>query len=171
MQESRGEQTLNYQYLQPAIITFRKHKIRYEPKAPSRQGRVAIRAKLKPVNSFVTKRSHLHANQFQSNQHNIHPKNNAHTSQNITYKDISNKPSFLSKRFAAKEALSKALGFGLYRKGIYPKYISVKHDDFGKPFLSLSSELEKIINNHNMKIQLSITDSDTQSVAFVVIES
>ena len=89
----------------------------------------------------------------------------------LEYKDISNKPSFLSKRFAAKEALSKALGVGLYRKGIYPKYISVKHDDFGKPFLSLSSELETIINNHNMKIQLSITDSDTQSIAFVVIES
>ena len=89
----------------------------------------------------------------------------------LEYKKISNKSSFLSKRFAAKEALSKALGFGLYRKGIYPKYISVKHDDFGKPFLSLSLELETIINNHNMKIQLSITDSDTQSVAFVVIES
>ena len=50
----------------------------------------------------------------------------------LEYKDISNKPSFLSKRFAAKEALSKALGVGLYRKGIYPKYISVKHDDFGE---------------------------------------
>ena len=89
----------------------------------------------------------------------------------LEYKNISNKPSFLSKRFAAKEALSKALGVGLYRKGIYPKYISVKHNDLGKPFLSLSSELETIINDHNMKIQLSITDSDTQSIAFVVIES
>ena len=88
----------------------------------------------------------------------------------LEYKKISNKPSFLSKRFAAKEALSKALGVGLYRKGIYPKYISVKHNDLGKPFLSMSSELEAIFN-HNMKIQLSITDSDTQSIAFVVIES
>ena len=88
----------------------------------------------------------------------------------LEYKDISNKPSFLSKRFAAKEALSKALGVGLYRKGIYPKYISVKHNDLGKPFLSLSTELETIIN-HNVKIQLSITDSDNQSIAFVVIES
>ena len=88
----------------------------------------------------------------------------------LEYKNISNKPSFLSKRFAAKEALSKALGVGLYRKGIYPKYISVKHNDFGKPFLSLSSELKTIVNN-NMRIQLSITDSDTQSIAFVVIES
>ena len=88
----------------------------------------------------------------------------------LEYKDISNKPSFLSKRFAAKEALSKALGVGLYRKGIYPKYISVKHNDLGKPFLSLSTELETIID-HNMKIQLSITDSDNQSIAFVVIES
>ena len=88
----------------------------------------------------------------------------------LEYKNISNKPSFLSKRFAAKEALSKALGVGLYREGIYPKYISVKHNDFGKPFLSLSSELKTIVNN-NMRIQLSITDSDTQSIAFVVIES
>ena len=88
----------------------------------------------------------------------------------LEYKNISNKPSFLSKRFAAKEALSKALGVGLYRKGIYPKYISVKHNDLGKPFLSLSSELETIIDD-NLKIQLSITDSDTQSIAFVVIES
>ena len=81
-----------------------------------------------------------------------------------------NRTNFFAKRFAAKEALSKALGVGLYRKGIYPKYISVKHNDFGKPSLSLSSELETIVNN-NMKIQLSITDSDTQSIAFVVIES
>ena len=88
----------------------------------------------------------------------------------LEYKNISNKSSFLSKRFAAKEALSKALGVGLYRKGIYPKYISVKHNDLGKPYLSLSSKLETIIN-HKMKIQLSITDSDTQSIAFVVIES
>ena len=88
----------------------------------------------------------------------------------LEYKNISNKPSFLSKRFAAKEALSKALGVGLYRKGIYPKYISVKHDNLGKPFLSLSSKLETIIGR-NMKIQLSITDSDSQSIAFVVIES
>ena len=88
----------------------------------------------------------------------------------LEYKNISNKPSFLSKRFAAKEALSKALGVGLYREGIYPKYISVKHNDLGKPFLSLSSELKTVINQ-NMKIQLSITDSNSQSIAFVVIES
>ena len=88
----------------------------------------------------------------------------------LEYKNISNKPSFLSKRFAAKEALSKALGVGLYRNGIYPKYISVIHNDLGKPSLSLSSELKTVVNN-NMRIQLSITDSDTQSIAFVVIES
>ena len=89
----------------------------------------------------------------------------------LEYKNIANKPSFLSKRFAAKEALSKALGVGLYRKGIYPKHISVKHNHLGKPFLSLSSDLKTIPYDHNIKIQLSITDSDTQSIAFVVIES
>ena len=42
-------------------------------------------------------------------------------SEYVEYEDISNKESFLSKRFAAKEALSKAIGCGLYRNGIYPK--------------------------------------------------
>ena len=50
--------------------------------------------------------------------------------EHLEYKNISNKSSFLSKRFAAKEALSKALGVGLYRKGIYPKYISERDKNF-----------------------------------------
>ena len=40
----------------------------------------------------------------------------------LEYKDISNKPSFLSKRFAAKEALSKALGVGLNDADICAKF-------------------------------------------------
>ena len=87
------------------------------------------------------------------------------------YLNISNKASFLSKRFAAKEALSKALGIGLYREGLYPKYITIKHDNFGKPFFSLSSKLEEGVSSRYTSLQLSITDSDTSSIAFVVAES
>lgn len=87
------------------------------------------------------------------------------------YQNVKNKPSFLSKRFAAKEALSKALGFGLYREGLYPKHISIKHNNNGKPYIDLYSSAKKYINDSSMNIQLSITDSDTQSIAFVVVES
>ena len=41
---------------------------------------------------------------------------------------------YLSKNFASKEALSKALGTGLYREGVYPSQITVTHADSGKPF-------------------------------------
>ena len=55
------------------------------------------------------------------------------------YENIDDKTSFLSKRFAAKEALSKAFGSGLYRNGVYPTLISVKHNENGKPFLNLET--------------------------------
>ena len=87
------------------------------------------------------------------------------------YLNIPNKASFLSKRFAAKEALSKALGTGLYREGLYPKYITIKHDNYGKPFFSLSSKLDEGVNSGYISLQLSITDSDTSSIAFVIVES
>ena len=82
----------------------------------------------------------------------------------------SNKPSFLSKRFAAKEALSKAFGFGLYRNSVYPSSITIKHDDFGKPFFEFFTQLEEFIETNDLNIHLSITDTDTQSIAFVTID-
>ena len=85
--------------------------------------------------------------------------------------DISNnKASFLSKRFAAKEALSKALGYGLYRYGIYPKRITIGHDSYGKPFFSFSKTMLDNTVSKYKNIQLSISDSDDQSIAFVTIE-
>ena len=36
-----------------------------------------------------------------------------------------NKVSFLAKRFASKEALSKSLGLGLYRKNLYPNKLEL----------------------------------------------
>ena len=43
---------------------------------------------------------------------------------------------FYAKRFAAKEALSKALGTGI-RKGIKFKNIEITNDNFGKPSIEL----------------------------------
>ena len=86
------------------------------------------------------------------------------------YISVKNKTDYLSKKFAGKEALSKAVGTGLYRDGIFPKHITIQHDSLGKPFFNFSGRItNKILNNHK-NIHLSISDTNSQSMAFVVIE-
>ena len=80
---------------------------------------------------------------------------------------------FLAKRFAAKEALSKALGTG-FIEGMYLKDITVRHNDLGKPFFEidggiLDAVLEKT-NQQDFKIHLSISDDGDIAQAFVIIE-
>lgn len=80
---------------------------------------------------------------------------------------------FLAKRFAAKEALSKALGTG-FRNGMYLKDITVRHTDLGKPYFDLQGEtLETLLektNNQDFKIHLSLSDEADIAQAFVIIE-
>jgi len=87
------------------------------------------------------------------------------------YEKSKYKSSYLSKKFAAKEALSKALGYGLYRNGVYPKSISIKHTQYGKPFFEFSDSLLNLVDKSYTNIELSISDTCSQSIAFVVIES
>jgi holo-[acyl-carrier protein] synthase len=76
---------------------------------------------------------------------------------------------FVAKRFAAKEALSKALGTGLRAPVLLPA-IRVEHDALGKPFFSFESELSDWICQRSLQIHLSITDEVDHAVAFVVVE-
>ena len=82
--------------------------------------------------------------------------------------------SFYAKRFAAKEALSKALGTGI-RKGIYFKDIEILNDDFGKPSIKLKGStarfLKKKIKNKKYSIYLSLSDDDPWAQATVIISS
>ena len=81
------------------------------------------------------------------------------------------KINFLSKRFASKEALSKALGTGLYRKGLYPSCITVIHDINGKPEFLFDSYLEIKLKNIDAKnIFLTISDTNSLTTAMVIIE-
>jgi len=91
----------------------------------------------------------------------------------VLYCDSKKKPlSFYAKRFAAKEAMSKALGTGI-RKGINFKDIEVKNDKFGKPFISLKGStdkyLRKKIKKKNYKIYLSLSDDVPWAQATVII--
>ena len=88
----------------------------------------------------------------------------------LEYQKTFSKSSYLSKKFAAKEALSKAIGTGLYRNGIFPKFITIVHTGLGKPFFEFSNEIKSNIQDKYKNIQLSITDTQTHSIAFVIAE-
>lgn len=77
---------------------------------------------------------------------------------------------FLAKRFAAKEAFSKALGTGLRAPATFQN-IAVTHDDLGKPLLVLAPELQNFLASKNIsQMHLSISDEKHLAAAFVVLE-
>lgn len=76
---------------------------------------------------------------------------------------------FLAKRFAAKEALAKALGTGLRTPTTLPN-IAVVHDALGKPAFSFAPELAAHMATLGLTAHLSISDERDHAVAFVVLE-
>jgi len=80
--------------------------------------------------------------------------------------------SFYAKRFAAKEALSKALGTGI-RKGINFKNIEISNNRLGKPSIKLKGStanfLKKKIKTKNYSIYLSLSDDIPWAQATVII--
>jgi len=79
---------------------------------------------------------------------------------------------FYAKRFAAKEALSKALGTGI-RNGINFKNIEIFNDNLGKPYILLSGGaadyLKKKIKSKKYSIYLSLSDDIPWAQATVII--
>lgn len=75
---------------------------------------------------------------------------------------------FLASRFAAKEALVKALGTGF--RGISPSEICVIVDATGKPEFLLSDELKIKLTIESVGLHLSITHEGDLAIAFVVVE-
>ena len=77
-----------------------------------------------------------------------------------------------AKRFAAKEAFSKALGTGI-SNGINFNEIIVLNEKSGKPYIKLSNKTKKVVEKKlkkkNYKVSLSIADEKDYAVAFVTI--
>tara|TARA_Y100000996_G_C22384451_1_gene586480 strand:- start:311 stop:700 length:390 start_codon:yes stop_codon:yes gene_type:complete len=76
-----------------------------------------------------------------------------------------------AKRYAAKEACSKALGTGLAR-GVFWKDIEIKNNKYGKPFITLHNNAKKILsqfNLNNTKIEVSLSDEKNYAIANVII--
>ena len=84
----------------------------------------------------------------------------------------SKKTNYFSKRFAAKESLSKAIGTG-FRKGLNFNDISIANDKYGKPYYELNNKVKKLIYSKfkvkKIKISLSLADEKKYSIAFSVI--
>ncbi len=80
-----------------------------------------------------------------------------------------------AKRFAAKEACSKALGTG-FRKGVFWKNMGVVNEPSGKPTMVLTggarAQLETLVPpGHKPRIHLTITDDFPYAHAVVMIEA
>tara|TARA_B100000963_G_scaffold357157_1_gene378727 strand:- start:340 stop:723 length:384 start_codon:yes stop_codon:yes gene_type:complete len=87
-------------------------------------------------------------------------------------KKIKNNVNCYAKRFAAKEAFSKALGTGI-SKGINFKEIIVLNKKSGKPYISIIGQTKKTLNKKfkkkKSKVSLSLSDEKKYAVAFVTI--
>ena len=84
---------------------------------------------------------------------------------------LNNSNNCYAKRFAAKEAFSKALGTGI-SNGINFNEIIVMNEKNGKPFIKLSGKTLKIIKKKfkkKLSISLSLSDEKKYAVAFVTI--
>ena len=87
-------------------------------------------------------------------------------------KKIKDKTNYYSKRFAAKESLSKAIGTG-FSNNLNFKDITIVNDKYGKPHYELNNKVKKLIytkfNVKKIKISLSLADEKNYSIAFSVI--
>lgn len=87
------------------------------------------------------------------------------------FMDTGNRPAYLAKKFASKEATVKAIGSGI-GNGFSWQHIEVTHDALGKPLVKPLGEFKKWCNEHNVSsIHLSIADEKNYATAFVVIEA
>ncbi len=77
----------------------------------------------------------------------------------------------LAKRFAAKEAFSKATGKGIGEIAFVD--IEILNDDFGAPYINIGDKLKNYLNINkkwnNYNISLSLSDEHPFAIASVII--
>lgn len=78
------------------------------------------------------------------------------------------KPAFLAKRFAAKEAVAKAFGTGMGR-GLCFTDIVIDHDSLGRPLVRFASDRVMEHDVKDLEIHISISDEQEYAVASVIV--
>lgn len=89
----------------------------------------------------------------------------------VIYYSLKLKARYLAKRFAVKEAASKALGTGI-ACGVSFQDFTVSNDERGKPLLSLSGKAAELAESMGVKhVHLTLADEKRYAVATVILES
>jgi holo-[acyl-carrier protein] synthase len=88
------------------------------------------------------------------------------TREKAIFKKSKNKLDFISKRWASKEAISKALGQGITSL-VHWQNIEISNDRYGKPIVKFIGPLT---TNLKRNCQLSISNEANCYVAFAILE-
>ena len=83
----------------------------------------------------------------------------------IEYQNKLDKPLYIAKKWASKEAISKALGTGI-GNGTKWKDFEISHDALGKPIITFVGELSNNYYGH-----ISISDEKDIIIAYSLIET
>ena len=93
-----------------------------------------------------------------------------HSQELAEIEDVTNIEAFVAKRFAVKEAASKALGVGIGKQLSFTD-MYVEHDNLGKPLLVFTKECRERLNLTNTNTLLTIADEQSYAVAHVLFYS
>jgi holo-[acyl-carrier protein] synthase len=78
---------------------------------------------------------------------------------------------YLAKKFAAKEALVKAMGTGI-GNGYGWHMMQIEHTELGKPYFVFFGAVKEFMSTHHItNCQLSISDEQSYAMATVVLEA
>ena len=89
----------------------------------------------------------------------------AHAERHVTARGIT----FLATRFAAKEAISKALGLGM-RMPMRWRAAQILKEPSGKPRVATDAVLTTWMAERSLVAHVTLTDDDDYAVAFAVVE-
>ncbi len=79
--------------------------------------------------------------------------------------------SFLAKRFAAKEAMAKALGTG-FSQQLSLRHLQISNDGSGKPEMICKDRALTLLQTHGINaVHLTISDERDNAIALVVLET
>ncbi len=76
---------------------------------------------------------------------------------------------FLATRFAAKEAIAKALGLGM-RSPMMWRAVEVINDPSGRPLVASHGDLLAFIRRHHLRLHVSLSDERSVATAYAIAE-
>ncbi|OED36675.1 holo-ACP synthase [Chromatiales bacterium (ex Bugula neritina AB1)] len=93
-----------------------------------------------------------------------------HAAEFAEYEKSLYKGRLLAKRFAVKEAATKALGTGQARR-VLLRHFYIQHDEHGKPLLMADGEADRLCKELGINsMHVSIADENEYAIASVILE-